>query len=278
MRLLYTLFTFAVGGYGLFYLADKYPDLRNKAEEFIDFRTTNALQMQYGYEELIHIHQATLIKERGTRFLDPELTFYPHLLLEVKYNENNKTKEGHILWDLIDGEMILDTKDWTKTHGFADCILANTQPHEYQILQALLANGGQADSTTLANNLQLELPIFEIITRSCLKKNLIIPCSAKTFRIHLEKPQLPSLPSTKFHEQLIIKSHKRVQRAKGHFSPSKIEKIARVAFGENFSIRISTEIYLPVYRISVQNPSGAVQTALFNALTGKPLPQVAFYQ
>ncbi|NGX47950.1 MAG: hypothetical protein K1000chlam3_01335, partial [Chlamydiae bacterium] len=35
MRLLYTLFTLAVGGCGLYWLADKNPELKQKAEEFL---------------------------------------------------------------------------------------------------------------------------------------------------------------------------------------------------------------------------------------------------
>lgn len=278
MRLLYTLFSLAACGYGFFYLTDKNPDLKQKMEELIDFRTTNALEIRYGAQQIMESHQKTLLKEKGSRFLDPELKFYPFLVIEVKYSDRKKTKEGLILWDLTDGEMVLETKHWGKTHGFADCILTNALIHEFKVLHVMAEKGGSCDESQLLENLDVEMPILEMVLRSCLKKNLIVSNGNSKYRLHLKNPYLPTSPETKISEPLTLKAHKKAIRAPRHFSPSQVEKIARIAFGKSFSIRKTTEIYLPVHRIVVQNPTGAIHTTHYNALTGKPLPSASFYQ
>ncbi|NGX39123.1 MAG: hypothetical protein KR126chlam1_00443 [Chlamydiae bacterium] len=278
MRLLYTLFTLAVGGYGLFWAFDKNPDLKQKAEELLDIRTTNALETRYGVEQIMETHQRKLLKAKGSRFLDPELKFYPYLLLEVKYSERGRTKESHMLWDLTDGEMVLDTRTWEKTHGFADCILANTQAHEFQILYVLADRGGSCDKTTLLSHLDYEPPMLETLLRSCLKKNLILSNGASKYRLHLENPKLTATPDTKLFESLTTRPHKRALRAAHHFKKHQVEKMAKMAFGKNFSIRSSIQIYLPIHRLVIQSPDGSIHTAHFNALTGKELPPAPFYQ
>ena len=279
MRLLYTLFTLAVGGCGLYWLADKNPDLKQKAEEFLNFRTTSALETRFDSSQIMETHQKKLLKEKGARFLDPELKFFPFLLMEVKYcDSKSKTKESLILWDLTDGEMILDTKSWEKTHGFADCILSHAGIHELKILHTLAEKGGSCDFGTLLDKFHIETPLLEAFMQSCVKKNLIIQTATSQYRLHLENPRLTTIPQTKLHEQLTTRAHKKAQRAQKHFTASQVERIAKMAFGEKFSIRTKTEIYLPIHRIIVQKPDGSIQTSHFNALTGKELPPARFYQ
>lgn len=278
MRILSTLISLAVGGYGLYWMAEKNPDLKTKAEEMLDFRTTSALETRFGFEQIQEAHQRRLLKEKGTRYSLPELKFYPYLLLEVKYSEKGRTKEGIVLWDLTDGEMVLDTRTWEKTHGFADCILNSAGSHEIQVLHALSEKGGTADLSALRSKLDLELPVLEMVIRSCLKKNLILSNGANRYRLHLANPNLTTSPDTKLHEPLTTRAHKRATRAKRHFSKGQVERIAKLAFGEEFSIRTTTEIFLPIHRIVVEHPDGALRTFHFNALTGQELPAAPFYQ
>ena len=51
-------------------------------------------------------------------------------------------------------------------------------------------------------------------------------------------------------------------------SSSQIQKIAKAAFGDDFTVRNTTEVYLPVYSIEVLNPDGSTFTTYWNALTG----------
>lgn len=270
-----TLITLAVGGYGLWWAADKNPQIKQKLEEVLEFRSINALEVRYDQAQVMETHQRKLLKEKGSRFLDPELKFYPYLLLEVKYNHKNKTKEGILLWDLTDGEMILNTHTWEKSHGYADCVVTHVAKHEFKILQLLCQK--TLDALELQEKLQVAQPILDTWLRSCIKKNLILSFGDK-YRIHLENPKFAALPETLLSENLTTKSYKRAKRAPKHFSPSQIQRLAKLAFGEHFSIRKNTPIYLPVHRIVVQNADGAIRSFYFNALSGKELPASLFYE
>lgn len=279
MRILFTLLTLAIGGYGYLWMTDKKPDLKQKAEELLDFRTTTALETRFDAAQVMETNQKTLLKEKGARYLEPSLKFFPHLLLEVKYcDSKKKTKEGFILWDLTDGEMILNTKTWDKTHGFADCILTNASSNEIKLLHLFATQGGTCDSATLLKKGNIQLPVLEILLRSCLKKNLITSTGENKYRLHLKDPKLIVKPETKLHEQLTTRSQRGAERAEKNFSRAQIERLIKMSFGEDFSIRSATELYLPVHRIVIQKADGSIRTAHFNALTGKELPASSFYR
>lgn len=276
MRLIYTLITLAVGGYGLFWASEHNPFFKQKVEELLDFRSIIALETRFDAQQVMEVHQKKLFNEKGSRFLTPELKFYPYLLLEVKYSAKNKTKEGIILWDLFDGEMILNSKKWEKTHGFADCILTNAQTYEFKILQQISQKGG-CDLAQLTEKIDMPSQLLEAALRSCIKKNLILAYGEK-YRLHLEKPILTATPETDLDEQLTTRIHKKALCAPKHFSQGQVEKVAKMAFGDAFSIRKVTQVYLPVHKILIQSSDGGLRSFYFNGVTGKPLPDALFYQ
>lgn len=274
MKLLYTLITLALGGGAFFYWSDQHPQFKEKVDEFILFRTTRSMEIRYGAEQIMEKEQKTLLKEKGSRFLEPELTFAPYLLLQVKYHDGKKPKEGTILWDLSDGEMVLNTKSWEKTHGFADCIVSGARKSEIEVVALLAKKGGSLDAQTIASHLHLEPAMSEFLLAACQKKNLIFPVSATRYRLHLEHPKLTTTPETHFDIPLSMKEYKKAERLSGQYSSYQVKKIAQMTFGAHFSIRSSKEIYLPVYRICIQQGNGVLETVLYNALTGKRLPRL----
>lgn len=278
MRLLFILIVLAIGGFGLYRYADKHPLIKEKAESYLDFRTVNALEIRFESSQLMENNQKSLLKGKG-RYLTSELKFFPYLLIEAKYApKHNKTKETLMLWDLTDGEMVLDTKSWQKTHGFGDCMLNHIQSHEYLILRTLADKGGNMDSKQLQEKMGIESGHLEILIDHCVKKNLIIPANNNKYHLHVEKPKFTQTPETRLREPLTTRPQKKSQVAMPHFSRSQIERMVKIAFGEGFSIRNITEIYLPIHRILVQKSDGGIQTSHFNALTGKELPPSPFYK
>ena len=95
--------------------------------------------------------------------------------------------------------------------------------------------------------------------------------NGNTYRLHLQNPKLQVIPETKLDQWLVTKSTKHVSRVKKRYRPTQIETIARAAFGNDFAIRKTAEIFLPVYSIVVQNPDGSQMTTYWNALNGKRL-------
>jgi hypothetical protein len=228
------------------------------------------LEVRYSSAHIMEANRRDLIKDARHKYLDPELMFYPYLLLEVKFTLREKTKEGILLWDMVDGEMVIDTKDWQKTHGFGDCIKAVADKNEFKLLKLLARKGGYSDRESLLSALSVENDILETWIDSCRKKKLIV-LNGNKYRLHIEKPTLEALPETRIEERLVTKSLNNALRAPKRFSSSQIERMCKAAFGNDFVIRKNSLIFLPVHSIVVQNPDGSVHTTHWNALNGRRL-------
>ena len=271
MRLIFSLTALSLIVYGYFWTQDNTLDLKTKAQELLDLGRFPTLEIRYQASQIMEANRRELLKSNRHRFLEPVLKFYPYLLMDVKYTASDtKTNEGVILWDLVDGEMVIDTRDWEKTHGFGDCISADTQRHEFKILNILFRKGGTSDRQQLSQTLHVDNEILDSWIDSCRRKKLIIQ-SGNNYRLHLQNPKFKIFPETKLDERLVTKPHKNALRQSRNFSHGQIQKLAKAAFGDDFAVRRATDIYLPVHSIVVQNPDGSIHTSHWNALNGKRL-------
>jgi hypothetical protein len=268
MRWLFTLGAFACIGYGAWWMSDTKPDVVTKVEDALNLGSFNTLEIKYSASQIMESHRRDLLKSNRHQYLEPQLKFYPYLLLDVKYTISDKTEESVMLWDMCDGEMVLSTKSWEKTHGFGDCILANADRQEFKIIFTLAKRGGACDRETLSKSLNIENEVMDIWLDSLRRKKLIVQMGNK-YRLHLENPHFKSLPSTLLEERLVTQSCKHAQRVARRFSLGQIEKVSQAAFGKDFAIRYTKDVYLPVHSIVVQNPDGSIHTSLWNALNGK---------
>lgn len=257
------------GTWAWFYM----PQFRAAVEMAMSSATFQTLEVRYSAESIMESHRKELLKDSDHVFLEPVLKFVPYLLMEVKYNRSyDKTGEGVILWGLVDGEMVINTSNWEKTHGFTDCIASNATRQEFKIINALASKGGTWDREGLSKYLNVENHILDSTIESCRNKSLIVQ-NGNHFRLHLQNPKLQVMPETRLEQWLVTKPTKHAQRVKRRYRPTQIEMIARAAFGNGFAIRKSTEIFLPVYSITVQNPDGSQMTSYWNALNGKRISQ-----
>jgi hypothetical protein len=271
MKIIATILAILAGGYGVWLVSHNHPDVKTKVASMLDMGNFHTLEVRYNANQIMDKHRRNLLKDSRHRFLDPVLEFYPYLMMEVKYTSpDDKTHESVILWDLIDGEMVISTKDWEKTHGFGDCILADTTPQEFKILNILAKKGGAVDRDGLSRALQVEHEVLNTWLDTLRKKKLIIQ-AGNHYKLHFQHPKLRTIPETKLDERLVTKPYKDAVRLGRHFSPGQIERTARAAFGQNFAIRKMDDVYLPVHSITVQNPDGSVHTSHWNALNGKRL-------
>ncbi len=271
MRFILGLIALGLSGYSLWWMSETRPDVKNTVEELLNTGTFHTLEIRYTANQIMESHRKDLLKDNRHKYLEPSLKFYPYLLMEVKYVvSDHKTKEGVILWDLTDGEMVLDTKQWEKTHGFGDCINANTDRHEFKVINTLASKGGSSDRDGLSKALHVDNDVLDAWVESCRRKKLIVQ-TGNRYRLHLEDPRLKIVPSTKLDERLVTKPHRNAIRVSKFFSFAQIEKITRAAFGNDFAVRKTTDVYLPVHCIVVQNPDGSIHTSHWNALNGKQL-------
>lgn len=275
-RILSLVITVAGLGYGAFWVQTKHPEYKAKALDLINSGSFHTLEARFTPQQIMEMNKKELLKGDKHKFLEPSLKFFPYLLMEVKFTmPNESTGEGIILWDLTDGEMVLNTQHWEKTHGFGDCISAGTERYEFRIINILSQRGGSIDRDGLSKCLQVDPSVMDLWVESCQKKKLIVQ-SGNNYRLHFQEPRLHVLPQTLLHDRLVTKSFKNAEKVSKRFSTSQIKKSAEAAFGNDFAIRSTMDVFLPVYSLTVQNPDGSMHTSYWNALNGKALGKGAY--
>lgn len=246
-------------------------ELREELVGYIENGEFLTLEARYTPEQIMQSHQHELIVDSEHSFRIPRLKFQPYLLMEVKYaDSSHKSKEGIILWSLLDGEMILDMKTWEKSTGFNEAILARANGHDFKILNTLVRRGGSIPIQKLQEELNVEYRQSAEWIDSVLDKNLVIQ-SEGHLKLHIPNARFNVKPQTKINQWLVSKPYSHALRDPKKYSPKQIEKIALAAFGTNFKINHSKEMYLPIYTIDVENSDGSIISTEWNALTGQRL-------
>jgi len=271
MRLLSTLLTLAALGYGGYWVNLNYPETKTRILEFINSGDFHTLEARFSAQQIMDMNRRILLKDEKHKFLNPVIKFSPYLLMEAKYsNSLEETRECVILWDLLDGEMVLNTNHWEKTHGFADCISACLEKNEFRVINALAERGGSLDRESLLRHLQVENDVLGHWLDSCRRKKLVV-LSGSQYRLHLQKPKLAVKPETVIDDRIVTKSYKSTERIAKRFSHTQIKRAAEASFGQDFAIRHTLDVYLPIYCITIENPDGSVHTSYWNALNGRQL-------
>lgn len=254
------------GGY--YYYSLHKDEVHEYVSELIQSKSFATLEIRYSAKSIMDENEEKLLKDEFHSYLTPELHFYPYLMMEVKYTKrNNTTSEGIILWDLEYGEFVTSTASWEKTHGFQDCIVAKADHHDFKIINTLASHGNHLSKKELADRIRIDNEVLDRWLSSCCRKKIVVP-SGNGFRLHFHKPKIAIQPETILEHHLVTQNIKNAKQRPKRFSARQIERIAQVAFGPDFTIRKSTEIYLPVYKIEVKNPDGSVLATYWNALTG----------
>lgn len=258
---------------GGWWLWETVPDIKDALYQYVENNDIMTLESNYTAEELMNANRSTLIGELAKSYREPTLKYYPYLLMEVKYTDNKKSKEGVMLWSMTDGEIVLNTSSWEMTHGFKDCLDCGASKHDFAILNALVRNQGSLSVDALQKELNVEPKIFEQWLSEAISKHLVVKkedlLRGEVVRLHFESPKLITLPSTRVEQNLVSKPASYTQRVPKNYSRRQLLKLAQTAFGPEFNVRSEKEVYLPVYSLEVQNPDDSVYTTEWNALTGK---------
>jgi hypothetical protein len=271
IKFLFTLIFLGSLSYGIWRVADSHPELKDQLIQHLPTQGFSILEPRFTASQIMENEKNSSANETPPSFGDYAIIFHPFALMEVKFSHSNqRTGEGIILWDLIDGEMVLNTETWEKSHGFADCIHVHADPHELKVITAIARQGNQVDRRTLSQLIHVEGALLDTWLDRCVKKKLLV-CSQGQYRIHLESPLLAFTPVTKTHFPLITKQSKHPEKLKKHFSLSQVARVAEAAFGEDFAIRQTHEVFLPIYSITLQNLDGSSEATYWNGLNGKKI-------
>lgn len=269
MRFILTLSMAALLSGVSWYAWNNSDQVRNMVADYIENGEFLTLEARYTPQQIMETHKKTLLPGDGHSYQEPEMKFHPYLLMEVKYSSpDKKTREGVILWSMVDGEMVINADTWETTHGFQDAITAEATANEFKVLNALAKNQGAMTKDQLKKELHLESDAFNPWLESSRQKHLITQ-KGDLIQLHFQDPKILVTPQTKINQWLVTKPYDHAQRVKSKYGRRQIERVAYAAFGDDFTVRTATEVFLPVYSIEVLNPDGSVLTSFWNALNGQ---------
>jgi hypothetical protein len=272
MKIIIVIICVCMLGAGGFYFKDRIPEIKSFKLDKITTRDCRAFKMRITAQEIMEKNKKQLLKTESFHYLEPQVVLYPYLLMDVKYTMDEKTGEGVLLWGLNDGEMVIDADKWEKTHGFEDCIVAKADQNDFKIIKALVESGGSLDKDKIYDKFKVEDELLNEWLESAREKKLIVSSGAK-LRLHLQNPQLVIYPITRLAESLVSVSTKLSLKAKTRYSSSQIKNLTSQAFGSDFVIRRSEQVYLPILSIGVENPDGSILTTYWNGLNGKRIDE-----
>lgn len=253
-------------GAWMFTNQDKFSGIVQQYVENGEFIT---LKARYTPAQIMKDHQDELLADNKHAYQEPGLKYHPYLLMEVKYSQaDKKSREGMVLWSLVDGEMVIQTETWEKTHGFEDAINAEATRNDFKIMQALAKRKGGMTFDQLQKELHLEKESLKLWVESGLSKHLIIQ-KDNELQLHFQDPKILISPETQINEWFVKKPYSHTQRLSNLYSNAQVQKVAKAAFGDDFTVRSATEVFLPVYSIEVLNPDGSIFTSYWNAINGE---------
>jgi hypothetical protein len=256
------------GGIWWAWESDAWVNWKDSALQYVDNRDILTLEARILPEQIVDAHRQELLGNDKRTLQNTSLKYYPYLLLDVKYPEDNKTREGVLLWGLSDGEMVINTESWETTHGFRDCLECQAKRSDFKILQALAKRQGIMAVEDLQKELRLEADVLNTWIEGAKQKHLIVQ-KGNLLYLHFENPKLLVTPQTRIKQHLVSKPLGEGQKMARNYSRSQIMEITQAAFGNDFKVRSEQEVFLPVYSLEVLNPDGSVQSSEWNALTGQ---------
>lgn len=241
---------------------------KDQVLHYIDNRDIVTLEARFLPEQIVESHKQELLGNEKRTLHHITLKYYPYLLLDVKYPEQSKTREGVLLWGLHDGEMVLNTETWQTTHGFKDCLECHATQTDFKILQALARRQGTISLEDLKKELHVERDVLNSWIDEAKNKHLIVQ-KDNFLQLHFENPKLLVTPQTKINQHLVSKPRGDGLKMARNYSRNQIIEITQAAFGNDFKIRNEQEVFLPVYSMEILNPDGSIKISEWNALTGQ---------
>lgn len=271
LRLTLWAVLFAFAGWWLLQ-TDFASNLKEPLLRYVDNKDIATLESRFSLEQILQSHQQEILgsDKSDKRILKrTSILYYPYLLLDVKYTTADQSaREGVLLWGLNDGEIVLNTGSWEKTHGFKDCLDCNATRSNFKILQSLAKKQTGMSIEELKKETGMGKETLEPWIKDSLDKHLVIQ-KGNLYQLHFEQPRILVTPQTDFKHPIVLKDQGSSQKGSRVYSRSQIVRLTKAAFGDDFKIRSEEEIYLPVYRLEVVNPDKSIHISEWNALTGQ---------
>lgn len=239
---------------------------------YIDNEEIATFETAFTPEQILQTHKNELLGNQKKSLRQSSVKYYPYLLIDVKYKDlDGKTKEGTALWGMTDGELVLQTEKWERTHGFQDCLECGARKNDFKILKALARNQGKMTLDELQRQLQLEREMLYSWIESARNRQLVTQ-AGNVLSLHFENPKFAILPQSTITQPIVIKPQFEGKKVARNYSKRQLFEVAQDFFGSDLKIKKDQEVFLPVYVFETLNPDGSIQISEWNSLTGERLP------
>ncbi|BAE81704.1 conserved hypothetical protein [Chlamydia felis Fe/C-56] len=235
------------------------------------FEKLRVFERRFSPEQIL-----TFFPEHAEGKASIELIFVPHTLMHVRFSREDAirksmvSQEGEILWNLANGEMVLNTGTWTCSRGFRECLLLKAGKQDVSVMQTLANLGGAASKESLAHALSMKNIRAEKVIRSCQKKKLIFSMGSQIGSHFQQLQPIKGCTTTIQSSPVWLRRPRGSSIVSQQFSEDCISNLAGMVFGNNFLILDKVVVYVPVYKVSLAAADNSVRIEYINAVTGKP--------
>lgn len=198
-----------------------------------------------------------------------DLIYHPLAVLDIKYSDSDySTHQGKLLWDLIDGEMIISSRTWKKTSGLQEYLEIPLSAEQLSIAKKLASS---PQGITLQDLCTATNSTEEIINEPLefLLEKQLVKSSKNLFFLHQASPRFPELPITILERDLFFTEKREEDILSPKIPLDKVKNFSKKLFERDFSILNASTYYLPVYRIHVENLSGEKKIIEWNGWTNR---------
>ncbi|SCA58598.1 hypothetical protein AB751O23_AG_00040 [Chlamydiales bacterium SCGC AB-751-O23] len=201
-----------------------------------------------------------------------EEKFYPFLILELKIWQQGEIKKGHVVWDMIQGEMLQDLNFEDASQGFKDCLVVKASANELEVLRLLNNQGDSLNFQQIKQSIFFSQKDTEIqkVLQSGLEKRLFLKQENK-FLSFLKKPDLDAVVFSSVQKFLDIKEGRAKSKMDSRFSARDLTELTQAYFGPGFAVVDSHRVYLPVFYFKTTMQDKIERKQYWNAVTGNLL-------
>ncbi|WP_108623957.1 hypothetical protein [Candidatus Similichlamydia epinepheli] len=202
--------------------------------------------------------------------LEMKRELIPYIELKVKYSPKPLTTEEKMaLWSLHNGEMVVSTKTWQKTHGLGDCLRGKVGVEEMRLLKELVRKRRPTSLDQLIKQTHTpeEMKQASLIVDRCLEKGLLIKKNS-LLQIHIKQPKWPNKPFTDTNRSLSYAPCDNFLAFRAQFSDKEIARLMEVLFeDQQLKVQSYRMIFVPIYLMMFEQ-KGERKTIYLNGLTG----------
>lgn len=250
----YTLFQVAIlalAGFGMLELYEN-PNIVKKVSMYYKNGFSESFSRDIKVPYVLHHKQPFGIDKKVQHSC---IMYVPHIVVEIKVvNQRQEVETIHQLWDLSDGEVVLNTGKWKKTKGLEDLMMSNIDNNTYRIALALAHKDMPMTTEDISKETGIDLQEVRIAIEKSKSLDVFF-VNNNEVRLAINSPILPDFPATDNISLLLSTVNYASKNAKIKEEVHKEEKIIELLnkklFGNNYKVKSIKKLYIPVTQVII---------------------------